>query len=319
MVIAQETKKALKKIVVDSGKFGTKAIGYDGNGKIQKVYFETKMNPTSETQTSDEETFAIELNGERFLIGKNASTFNDSDTTKTKDLHRNAIYTAIHRLVNDNDEVYLVVGCPISVYTDKEKREEYEDFIGRNKDITITVNGITKTFRIANVQTLPESSGYAFKHLDTVDEKLYAIVDIGGLNANCSIYEGAVMQVNTEFTYNLGVNVLRIGLKKKLNQKFSCNLNDKQVEEAMKKRFIKINPEKSREVIDEFFLNHVNKLREAMKENMWDIKNIDFVFTGGGSLLLADEIRKVFGEDVTISDNAVWDNAEGFFEFINIK
>lgn len=307
----------VKKIVVDSGKYGTKAIGRAEDGEKKRVYFQTKMDPTNETITSADESFVIQFEGERFLIGKNA-TLNDSDTSKSKELHRNAIYTAIHQLVNDKDEVSLVVGCPISIYTEKENREEYEEFLSENETVDFTVNEVRKSFKVVNVNTLPESSGYVFKHMDKFIGKMVAVVDIGGLNANCCIYEGVDMLPDTDFTYNLGTNVLRSGLKKTLNKKFQSNLSDKQTEEAMKERQIRINPEKSKAVINDFFLGHIKKLMEAMKENQWDIHNLEFVFVGGGSLVLAQEIQAIFGDEVTISEDAVWDNAEGFGELIDL-
>lgn len=308
---------SVKKIVVDSGKYGTKAIGRDSNGEIQRVYFQTKMDKTEETITNADGTYAIEINGERFLLGKLASQ-NDFDTSKALELHKNAIYTAIHQLVNDKDEVSLVVGCPISVFTEKENREEYEEFLKEEEVVEITVNEIRKSFKIVSVNTLPESSGYIFKHMHNYLGKMVAVVDIGGLNANCCIYEGVDMLPDTDFTYNLGVNVLRKGLKKRLNKKFLSNLSDKQTEEAMKERQIRVNPEKSQKVINEFFMEHVAKLREAMKENQWDIANLEFVFVGGGSLLLTEEIKAIFGDEVTISEDAVWDNAEGYAELIQL-
>lgn len=318
MVVKKSNENSLvKKVVVDSGKYGTKAIGRNSNGELQRVYFQTKMDPTQETFTVANESFVINIDGENYLIGKNASR-NDSDTSKTKELHRNAIYTAIHQLVNDKDEVALVVGCPISIYTEKENREEYEQFLMESNNVDIVVNEVRKSFKIVDVNSLPESSGYVFKHMEQFIGKIVAVVDIGGLNANCCIYEGVDMLPNTDFTYNLGVNVLRNDLKKMLNKKFQSNLSDKQAEEAMNERQIRVNPEKSKKLINEFLLGHVEKLREAMKENQWDIHNLEFVFVGGGSILLAEEIKAIFGDEVTISQNAVWDNVEGFGELIDI-
>jgi hypothetical protein len=311
------TESVVKKIVVDSGKFATKAIGRDSNGEIQKIYFETKMDATQETTTNAERSYAIEIDGKRFLIGRIASK-NDFTTTKAKELHRNCIYTAIHQLINDRDTVALYVLCPISVFTEKEHREEFEAFLKENEIVELTVNEVRKAFKIASVNVLPESAGYLFKNIEKCVGKMTAVVDIGGLNTNCCIYDGIDMIPGTEFTYNLGANVLRTELKKTLNKKFLANLNDKQVELAIAERKIKKDPVKSEQVINEFLLNHVKTLRDALIENQWDVDTLDFVFVGGGSLLLQEEIKKVFGEDVVISENAIWDNAEGVAELINL-
>ncbi|WCK57027.1 ParM/StbA family protein (plasmid) [Aneurinibacillus sp. Ricciae_BoGa-3] len=316
MATSKSSTESLSKVVVDSGKFATKAVGrVDGEKKT--LYFETKMDKTEESTTTADNCYVVRFDGQSHIIGRIASR-NDFETTKAKELHKLSIYTAIHQLIDDNDNVDLVVGCPISVYTEMEMRKEYLEFIKGDGTIQLTVNGVTKTFKIVKINAFPESSGYVFKHMDEFLGNMIAVVDIGGLNTNCCQYEGLDMLPGTDFTYNLGANVLRTELKKTLNKKFGVNLSDKQVELAIKDREIKKDPERSKKLINQFLMEHVEKLMESMKENQWDVENLDFVFLGGGSLLLADEIKAIFGDEVIISENAVWDNAEGFAEMIDL-
>jgi len=308
---------SVKKVVVDSGKYATKAIARDANMEIEKLYFETKMDKTEETSTNAERSYAIEYNGDRFILGSNAKA-NDFTTTKEKDLHRNAIYTAIHQLVNDGDTVSLVVGCPLSVFTVKASRESYENYLQEAENVEIIVNGVRKQFKIQSVSAFPEGSGYIFKNLEKYVDKIVAVVDIGGLNTNGCIYEGVDMLPKTDFTSNQGANVLRSNLRTHLNKTFGSNLSHKQVEMAIKERKIKIDEVKSKKVIDDFLLQHVMELKEEMIEKQWDVDSLEYIFLGGGSILLQEEIYAIFGDDITISENAIWDNAEGFAEIIDL-
>jgi Actin like proteins N terminal domain len=305
----------LRKIVVDSGKYATKAIEVTETGEFNRLKFRTKMSETEESITNASETYAIEMNGERYLIGKLANE-SDWETSKASDLHRLSIYTAIHHFVSDGDEISLAVGCPLSVYTKRKHREEYEQYIQGNEAITITVNGVKKTFRIIEINALPETSGYLFKNIEEYEDKMFSIVDIGGLNANCCQYNGIDIVTESDLTLIFGMNTLYTKIRNELNKEFSANITILQVEQFMnrdkKDWFIRKDKENSNRLVRKIALEHVREIHSELKQNGWDTDNMEFIFVGGGSLILKDEIQQVFGEDVVISDTGVWDNAEGF-------
>jgi plasmid segregation protein ParM len=306
-----------RKIVVDSGKYATKAIARNDNGKLETLYFETRMNPTDETTTSAEGTVVVEVEEGHFLLGKMAMNI-DSDTTKAKEVHKFAIYRAIHHFIEDGEDVDLVIGCPLSVYTVREKREAYEEYIKEKGKIHIGVNEEEKHFQLTSVLALPEGSGYVFRHIPEFLNNLVAVIDIGGLNTNACLYEGTNMVTDTDLTHNMGTNILRSALQKHLNKMLGINLSERQVEFAMKERVLKKDPKASRRLIDAFMYEHVLNLRENLKKNNWGVENLDFVFLGGGSILLEKEIKEIFGDGTIISKTAVWDNAEGFAELVDL-
>lgn len=309
----------LRKIVVDSGKYATKAIALTELEEFERLKFRTKMSETEESVTNASETYAIEMNGERHLIGKLANE-SDWETSKASDLHRLSIYTAIHHFVKDGDEVSLAVGCPLSVYTKRKHREEYEQYIQGDRDITITVNGVKKTFRIVEINALPETSGYLFKNIEEYEDKMFSIVDIGGLNANCCQYNGIDIIHESDLTLILGMNNLYTKIRNEVNKEFSANISIIQVEQFMnrdkKDWYIRKDKENSNRLIKKITLEHVREIHSELKQNGWDTDNMEFIFVGGGSLVLKEEIKEVFGEDVVISDSGVWDNAEGFAELL---
>lgn len=319
MVMTKNKATSVKKIVVDSGKFATKAIALSESDKPERLTFRTKMSETEESMTNASETYAVEMNGERYLLGKLANE-SDWETSKANALHRLAIYTAIHQFVEDGDKVVLAVGCPLSVYTKRKHREEYEDYIQGSEPITITVNGESKTFDIQDIHALPETSGYLFKNATKYKDKMFSIIDIGGLNANCCQYNGNDIIHESDITSVLGMNTLYNTIRNEINKEFSANITLVQVEQFMKgdksERYIRKDKENSNKLIRKLTLQHAKNIHNVLKQNGWDTENMEFIFVGGGSLVLEDEIREVFGDDVVISESAVWDNAEGFAKLL---
>lgn len=319
MVMTKAKATSVKKIVVDSGKFATKAISLSESGETERLTFRTKMSETEESITNASETYAVEMNGQRYLLGKLANE-SDWETSKANDLHRLAIYTAIHHFIEDGDDVVLAVGCPLSVYTKRKHREEYEDYMQGKEPVTITVNGDTKTFNIKDVHALPETSGYLFKNATKYKDKMFAIIDIGGLNANCCQYNGNDIIHESDITVNEGMNTLFNTIRNAINKEFSANITLIQVEQFMKadrdERYIRKDKANSNKLIQKLTLQHVRNIHNTLKQNGWDTDNMEFIFVGGGSLVLDEEIREVFGDDVVISESAVWDNAEGFAKLL---
>lgn len=301
-----------KTIAIDSGKYATKAITKNEYG-TKKLIFRTKMDPTNEDTTTLRDSYIVTYKGKRYLIGNEAETI-DFDKSKAKEIHKIATYTAISQLINSGDQVTLVAGCPLSIFNNVEDRKAYQNFMFDKGDIAITINKNTKHFTIDKIIICPEGSGIIYKNPMKFKNELVAIIDIGGLNTNCCIYNKLNPVRSSCFTTNLGANIMRNELKQKLNSSFAdINIQDIQMEDILRKGFIKSHKEESKIIIQEYIRNHVKGiLKECIKKG-WDIKNLDFVFVGGGSLLFKEEILKEI-PDAYISENGVFDNVEGFLE-----
>ena len=303
----------LKIISVDSGKYDTKACLKLKDGKVEKIRFRTKMDDTLEEKASDARSCVLEYNGRKVIIGEEAETA-DYTKSKAKDIHKLSTYAAIAQLVSDGDEVGLIIGCPLSIYMNVEERKAYKEFMIDEGSATVVLNGRTKSFTIKNVIVCPEGSGIIYKNPNKYKDSLVGIVDIGGLNSNNCVYDRLTPIKSSSFTTNLGANIMRNELRQALNSAFpEVNLQEWQIEDIIRKGYIKSRREESSEIISDFLQKHVNNILQECVKKGWDIDNIDLTFVGGGSKLFEKEIKKIVS-DAVISENAEWDNAEGFLE-----
>ena len=298
---------------VDSGKYATKVFLYSPTGAHKKFSFRTKMDETSEEKSTGNRSCVLEYKGERVLIGDEAETA-DYDKSKAKNIHKLATYAAIAQSVEYGDHVVLACGCPLSIFNNVEERKAYKEFMWDKGELSVIINGKTKRFTIDNVVVCPEGSGIIYKDPAKFKNALVAIIDIGGLNTNCCIYDRLAPVKSTSFTTNLGANIMRNELKQKLNSEFKeANLNDWQMEDIIRKGYIKSNKEASAIIISEFLQKHVSNIMQECVKKGWDINNLDFIFTGGGALQFEKEIKKII-PDAVIGPDADWENVQGFAE-----
>lgn len=300
-------------IAVDSGKYATKAVRRTASGELKKIMFRTKMDNTNELQASDRKSCVVKVDGHSYMIGNSAETV-DYEKSKAKDIHRICVYTAVAKLLeNDEKEVTIAVGCPLSIFSNVNERAKYREFFMEERDVIISINGERRDFTIKDVVICPESSGIIFGHHKEYKNRMIGIIDIGGLNTNCAVYDRLNPVKSTMFTTNLGANILTNDLKQLINSTFpDANIQDWQMENVISEGYIKSHKVQSAELITDFFAKHFTNILDECKRKGWDLNNIDLVFVGGGSKLLEREIGKMAPEGSVISPTAEWDNAEGF-------
>lgn len=302
-------------IAVDSGKFATKAIKKCKDGTMKKVLFRTKMDETDEKYTADKDSYVIEYDGKRYLVGQTAETV-DFEKNKAKLIHKLCTYAAISSLMEDEDKdakIVLAIGCPLSIFMNVEERNSYQNyFMPLDGSVNLKVNGTDRSFMLRNVVVCPESSGVIYRSPKDYKNQLIGIIDIGGLNTNCCVYDCLNPIKSTSFTTNQGANVLMNEVKQLLNSKFvDANIQDWQMINVLKDGYIKSNKQESRVLISDYLSKHINKVLEECAKKGWDLKNIDLMFVGGGSLMLEKEIKKSI-PDAIVSGTAQTDNVEGF-------
>ncbi len=310
----------IRNIAVDSGKYATK-IAAARNGMIVHGRFLTKMDPNVDKQdSSDTETYAVEYEGQKYLLGKGARTqsFND---TKMEDIHKIATYTALTTEcagIGSGDHVNLAIGCPLADYVNKDRRSQYRDFmVPQNKQIDITVNGKRKMFYIDKFYVYPESSGVIYLNKDKYKDSPVGVIDIGGLNANCCIYENClpISGTDTMFTLDLGGNVLSQTATTLVERLGTGKLKDYTIADMMAKNGLKKGAdEKSAQIIKQCKADHVKKIKDACIANGWNIEYTEIVFTGGAAGWLKDDIVKVFPYyDIdNLDENADFKNVDGY-------
>lgn len=314
-------------IAVDSGKDSTKAvIRRSGDTPDREMSFLTRMDNLDEDYglLGSGNTYTVEIDGKTYHVGDNAR-YDSFAETKTEEIHKLCIYTAVAKLVDNGDEVNLAIGCPLSIYINKEARAEYANYIKGTGFVNITVNGIKHHFVIAKVLVLPESSGIVYDNFEKYMKTTVGVIDIGGLNTNCCIYKNLAPQAQYLFTTRFGSKEMFKSLLDVLNSKLNLTvpIQDYQIRDIVEKGYVpnRKNPEKealSKRIIHEHRLQHVKDIYNTCVQHSWSLDILDLKFIGGTSLLLKDEIKEVFGVDESsFFADAQFLNAKGYLKALS--
>ncbi len=311
-------------ISVDSGKFGTKAVLRGANGEPEsEITFLTKCDKeevgSNDFRLLDDGIYSVEFEGIKYTVGEKDGydSFNES---KAELIHKICTYTAIARLVDNDDVVVLAIGCPLSIFLNKDACTQYVEFMRGKGRTTIKVNDVEKTFVIMSVSAFAEGSGYIYLNFEKCSEEIVGVIDIGGLNTNCCVYDHILPVRSSIFTTRLGGKRMRKALLDQLNSKLmpEVPLPDYLMDDALKKGYVmnRRDPEKeelSRRIIREYRINHVKEIYDSCISHNWALDSMRLVFVGGTSLLLKNEIKEIFGvDDDSFFDDAAFLNARGY-------
>ena len=280
---------------VDSGKYATKACTLRSSGNIETLKFLTRMDAEKEN-LGDAESYSVIYEGSKYLIGRQASSW-DPNRTKKSEIHKISTYTAIGNLVGNGDHVNIGIGCPLSIYMNPASRKAYKEYlVPHGKQVNITINRKNTSFIIKRSFVFPESSGVIYLNKKEYESDTVGVVDIGGLNANCCIYENLIPRadVNSMFTLDEGGHILTNRIKAELESNCDVSLSDILMNKILKDGFMHSDPEKSSEIIKRCKQDHVMKIFNECKKNGWPLENMKIIFIGGTSSLLSDEIDQIF-------------------------
>ena len=308
---------------VDSGKYETKAAMMASPGNIKHLSFKTQMSESVEKFCNDTgKSYSIEFEGNQYLLGEQAR-MQSFDRSKQSILHKIATYTAVSNMMkasgSNGDSINLAIGCPLSIYINKDARKHYKDYIAPSGGkISIKVNDEDHSFTILKSVVYPESSGVIYLNKERYENDLVGVIDIGGLNANCCIYDNLVPKSGSDamFTLEMGGNILTSNIMTKLESEFETEIGTILYEKVMRDGFIKKNPEASAKRIAELKKAHVIDILTECKRHKWSTDNMDIVFTGGTAKLLKDEIQEVFPTAILdhLDNEASFKKADGFLK-----
>lgn len=181
------------------GVLGMKVIGLDVGRYRVKAYsngFKTSFSSYCGSyrslkleRTMTNEDMVVKWDGRVYFVGEIAKDEADDGvqnflSTKVTFDTKLLGLVAIHRLVDDGDEIFLTIGHPIANHIQSEKEGMKELFIGTHE---LTVNDIRKSFTISNVTVLPEGASTQF----ILPEKhtLAHGIDVGGATTNYCTWE----------------------------------------------------------------------------------------------------------------------------------
>ena len=318
-------------IAIDAGKSATKvAMFHSGNKEAKTFSFATKISQGDFRDDALEKKTAIaKINGVTYKIGNGATKMAGLETSKNSDIHRNCILAAIAMACaeKEDNKVHAAIGMPVSEWENVAKRVAFKKFIFPEKEYTIEVKtGVErpiqkKTFSIESIHVYPETQGALFIG-DTVDSGDAAVIDLGFQNNNCTVWSDFELNHKYSITGNLGGGRLLANIARNLSREFTfcdettvMNILLKKEEE----RFLIANKdpdgkikEKSHQIIMDTMMNYVKDIRRDCDAAEWPIDYMKLYFIGGTSLLLKNEIIKVFGDGIYIPEKPEYANCLGF-------
>ena len=297
------------KVFVDCGNSSTKAQCILPNGEIVRVII-----PTLASKGSDkvgQVGYVIEdFEGESYVVGDENKTVNTNVMLSKMDMtHKLSTLTAIHQLVDNGAVVELSVGLPIHTYYNAEHRKEYIEFYSQHENLTLTINGIEKSFSLAKVKAKPESVGHVFNF---PTEGLIGVIDIGYTTIDGAVFKDCSPLVDTVFSLIDGANPFKTVVRDSLNKELLLNIQPYQLDEILSKGLYGSKSQQADEIISKCKKEYLKKIVNEMLKHGWEIQTLPIVFTGGGSLLLKDMIEQI--DTFIVSDNCIFDNLDGFTE-----
>lgn len=297
-------------VVVDCGNYTTKANYYDSDftkGEGGVTIFTLASNGRDRI---NQNAYIVKYKGEDYVVGDVNKTANVNIHTSKMDLtHKLATLVAIHSLVPNGAEVELFVGMPIQSFYNVEHRNEYVNYYLQEGEVELVVNNVKKTFTIAKVVALPESVGYVFNY---PSDSLIGVVDIGYTTVDASVFHECSPIKDTVFSLVEGANSFVTQARDSLLKELLVNYPEWQMNEILTKGVIGDKAQKVKEVVYNCKIDYLRKLANQMVKHGWEIDSLPIIFTGGGSILLAEVINDF--ETFTLSENPIYDNLDGFVE-----
>lgn len=341
--------KHIKVVSVDTGKFQTKALIFDileetdENGVVveklvpRTITIESTMGgaETLDRLSSHEITM---INGKKYSFAGGKSVAN----TQTKETEEHQAFTmkAIGDLVENGDVVDLVVGQPLNMFSNKEKRKQFETFMrfgveysGNGTDVVEVqiADGDgenIKRFYIREVMCAPETLSALMTLGSRKAEFEYTaslIADLGGRNAQfLPLLANLKPDPNATFkSYNLGSIMLADAITEKIKSHRQDDTFDKNI--VLNALTYKMNmghhdKRKSMEdivkIIDDYiYKTYLPQIEECMvSEGLNDTKKI--IFTGGTALLLKTYLEEYFRDykeyEITFLTNPIFANCMGY-------
>lgn len=289
--------------VMDNGKYNSKYI-LDNKRYIMPSKIEKGIS------TFSEET--IFYNGESYIVGEEAENY-DYSFTKNNIHHKIILYYCLSKHAKKSYQEYdVITGCPLSTYLNKEEQYKYiQNIMNDNKPIKVIYKDRPITFKINSVIIAPENIGGYINDFHISKNQIRGVVDIGGLNVNCGIYDKGKPVKNKMFTLNLGMHILIKNIQQALLRNSETMINEYMCEHMLNN--IENIDVKSRNVIEEECNNFILSIKNQLIKNDWELNQLNLRFIGGGSILLKKYINKHF-ENPHINED-IFANCEAFLKF----
>lgn len=287
----------MKLALNDSGKFQNKGCG------DRLVIFKSQMMELEKYNSYYSPV--IEVDGKFYAMGQGIINTN---VTKLEELHKVSTYYAITQMFDDlefGEDIYLATGSPIQTFENADYKQEFIDYLkGDSKGIIeVKVDNKPYVFNLKDVLLLPEGCGVVQMYPEKFANKQVGVIDWGGLQVNCMIYDNGKPLKSTGFTRQLGGYIMEKGIINRLNSE-GYNYQDNEME------YVISNPKPHEKDVVEFMTNkYFNDIVNECQMMNWNIKNLELFFTGGTSARLSKFIQS---KGYEVSETAMEDNVRGY-------
>ena len=275
-------------LVLNSGYCNTKVIT---QGK--KALYETKAIEQEET---DGKTL-VTADGRSFAIGDGLR-----DLTKKQDNEVQLLCSeyAILKYAASRD-INIVTTMPANMFLNKEYRLQFQQsYLGIHRG---WVDGVYKEVEVHNCKVVMEGAAAYIAHKQQFNNSTVGILDIGGNTINLMIYQKDHVLKDTIATLDLGTIKLSRELIDKINISKGWNVQDYELQEILQEGSCNA-------IVDKEIAGFVKRIKQALQEKRWNIERIPLFATGGGALLLEQELIRQFN-NIRVSQTGLWDNALG--------
>lgn len=318
-------------LAIDSGKSLTKFAFYF-NEELQKMSFRTLVQEVDHLGVElQPNNYLLELGGQTFLVGDmNSEEKFNYDLSKQTSTHRISILLAcglaIERagLVNQGIvNVRLSVNTPISTHKNQKLKTNFEQFIQNDQRVvSLKINNRPAILlRIETVLALPEGTPM-FANPSLYRDKRCVVFDIGSLNVNFCQVDSLRPSLAGSFLSNQGIAMLKGKLAESLTAEYGVTIGMDDTEVILKRGYLSVNGRKledSPKIIKGMLKSHLNEIITFAKSRGITFNNIDeLVFTGGGSIVLRDEIQKEYPNAV-IDPNGSFGNVLSYLAIMKAK
>lgn len=280
---------------VNSGFYNTKIK----IGDVLTVY------PTRVQENLDAVENSLEIDGVLYEIGRGRK-----DLENSKDLslvHRLCTIYAIASLVEDTSKIHLVVALPINLYMDHTFREKYKQSFVKNPDYDVICNGVPVKFSIDKITVYMEGASAVLSNPTFFTNNLVGLIDIGGYNINCAIFDNQQILMDTKCCLDYGMYKCEREIMDELSNTGNGYVKDYEI------RYIFDSKEEDiSSIVHSVLANHLSYLKQQLVSKGWNLKGgtLQLFATGGGSVTASSFIKEYF-PGIVVSKTALYDNVLG--------
>ena len=225
------------------------------------------------------------------------------------------------KYVQAGDVVRLILGCPAAIYKDKAARDHYKAYMTDDGNLSFETDKNKYDITVISTLVLPEASGAPYVYPQLFKGKRVAVIDIGGLNMNFSIFNDLVVDLDSMHTINYGGYMIEDKVKSLFSSKYGVSLSQADFEQVVLNGGLKkdgtLVPE-SHTLLNGIYENFVREIPNVIKGFDYDISLMDVLFVGGTANLLRNEISKLIPY-AQVAEDSSNTNVLGFLKVGELK